>query len=269
MQLRLRRFTITVLLLFLLLSVTGCTRTTPQPAAGKLTFTANGEEFIREGFVSKDGWELAFTNVYVSLADMTAYVTNPAYDTAQGWDIKAAEKVTLSGTITVDLAGEDADPAVLGTVENVPAGHYNAASWTLARAENGPAAGYVLVLRGTASRGGEEIQFTLRFDEETFYQGGEYIGDERKGIVSAGGSADVEATFHFDHLFGDGEKDPGDELNTGALGFDPFAAFARNGAVELTSADLKERDPVAYQQLVKIWLHLGHVGEGHCLARFR
>ena len=150
-----------------------------------------------------------------------------------------------------------------------PAGHYNAFSWTMARATDGPAAGYVIVLEGLASKDGEEISFTLRFEEELLYRGGEYIGDERKGIVLAGQTADVEATFHFDHLFGDGEEDPSEEINNEALGFAPFAALAENGSVELTSSILLERDPSTYEHLKSIYLHLAHVGEGHCLARFR
>ena len=255
-------------LVVLLLLFSGCGKQTPVAQTGTLVFTANGEEFIRDGFTSKDGWELSFTHAYVSISELSAYMTNPAYDVEQGWEIEAVETVTLAGAYVVNLAGEDADPVILGEISAVP-GHYNALSWTMTRAQSGPAAGYVLVLTGTATKDGETITFTLRFDEELIYQGGEYIGDERKGIVPSNGAAAVEATFHFDHLFGDGEEAEDDDINVGALGFDPFAALAENGVVEITSATLKEKNPQAYAMLQSIFLHLGHVGEGHCLTKFR
>lgn len=258
-----------IALSLLTMSLAACSGSSPATETGSLVFTANGEEFIREGFLSKDGWKLTFDHAYVSLSELTAYITNPAYDVAQGWDINAVESVTLPGSYVVDLAAADADPVVLGQLDNVPAGHYNASSWTMARATQGPTFGYILVLVGSAFKDGEEISFILRFDDELLYRGGEYIGDERKGIVTAGNTANVEATFHFDHLFGDGEEEPDNEINLKALGFAPFAALAENNSLELSAADFQQKDPEAYEQLRSIYLHLAHVGEGHCLARFR
>ena len=36
---------------------------------GRLQFVANGEDFVRQGFVSKDGWAIGFDHVYINLAD--------------------------------------------------------------------------------------------------------------------------------------------------------------------------------------------------------
>jgi len=38
-------------------------------ATGKLQFYANGEDFVRQGFVSKDGWSISFDHVYITLSD--------------------------------------------------------------------------------------------------------------------------------------------------------------------------------------------------------
>ncbi len=118
----------------------------------------------------------------------------------------------------------------------------------MVKATSGSAAGYSLVIIGTAEKDGQSVDFTINIEEECGYSCGEYVGDERKGILEKGGTADLEMTFHFDHIFGDAETPLDDELNLGALGFEPFADLAEDGKVDLNMAEL----------------HLGHVGEGHC-----
>jgi len=241
----------------------------PAEGFGTLVFTANGEEFIREGFLSKDGWELSFNHAYVTMSNITAYQSNPPYDTEQGWEISYDVKVELEGFHTADLTDPDSDPAKLAQIGQVPSGHYNAISWTMTRAVEGPAEGYSLLLVGKAEKDGQVIYFTLGIEQEVDYLGGDYVGDERKGIVAPGSSADLEMTFHFDHLFGDGEEDFDDEINLEAFGFDPLAALAVNGEVNADLASLEKLlSPQDYELLLSIFTHLAHVGEGHCLARF-
>jgi len=234
--------------------------------SGTLQFTANGEDFIRQGFVSKDGWALTFDHVYVTLADVTAYQANPPYDPDKGGEVQSETKVSLPGTHTVDLAegDENAPPIMVGEVK-APVGHYNAISWKMIKAPEGPAKGYSLVIMGKAVKEGRTVNFTIKNEEEYKYTGGEYVGEERKGIVQEGSVADLEMTFHFDHLFGDAETPADDELNVGALGFEPFAVFAENGKVDVDLAMLKAKlSPADYQKLEEILPTLGHVGEGHC-----
>lgn len=231
---------------------------------GTLAFVADGEEMAREGMVSKDGWAIDFDHAYITLADIKAYQTDPPYDTDKGWDFDYQEMIALAGKHTIDLADPAADPALVGEAGNAPAGHYNAISWTMARADSGPSGGYVLLLIGTAEKDGRTIEFSLGIEQEVKYLGGDYLGDERKGILSPGGSAEVEMTFHFDHLFGTDEEEPDDPMNLGALGFDPLAALAVDGFVEIDSAML-DADDIAL--LEGVLLHFGHVGEGHCLAK--
>ncbi len=239
---------------------------------GTLQFHANGEDFVRQGFVSKDGWAITFDNVYITLADVTAYQSDPPYDPHAGSDVQAKVKVGLAGTHTVDLAegGEDAPPILVGEVQDAAAGQYNAISWKMARATSGPASGYCLVVVGTAEKEGQTVNFTLRVEPEYTYTCGEYVGDERKGILQEDGMADLEMTFHFDHIFGDAETPLDDELNVGAPGFEPFAGVAEGGTLDIDMAGLQAKlSAEDYQMLVDILPTLGHVGEGHCHCETR
>jgi hypothetical protein len=236
-------------------------------AVGTLQFHANGEDFVREGFVSKDGWSINFDHVYITLADVAAYQTDPPYDPHSGSDIKGKVEVGLDKVYTVDLAegGTDALPILVGEVMNAPAGHYNAISWKMVKASSGPASGYSLVIIGTAEKDGQSIDFNIKVDEEYEYDCGEFVGDERKGMVTESGTADVEMTFHFDHVFGDAETPMDDELNVGAIGFEPFAGIAEGDKLDVDMAGLQAKLSAGdYQTLVDILPTLGHVGEGHC-----
>ncbi len=267
------------LLLAVLLLLAGCGGSVPasgpapaqdQPTTnaaqetGTLQFYANGEDFIRQGFVSADGWSLTFDHVYITLANITAYQSDPPYDPDEGGGPEAKLLASLPGSHTVDLAegGEDAEPVLIGET-SAPVGRYNALSWQLVRATDGPASGSVLMMEGTAEKDGETVDFSIRLDQESAYSCGDYVGDERKGILEAGGTADLEATFHFDHFFGDGDAPPDDEMNTDALGFAPFAALAEDGTVAIDSAALEDQLSAEDREKLET-IHLAHVGEGHC-----
>lgn len=254
--------TILVILVLSLFSACGAKTDT-----GSLELKANGEDFVREGFVSKDGWHIRFDHVYVTLAEVEAYQTDPPYDPHEAGAPQATATVRLDGTFTVDLAegDEQAEPLLVGAVPDAPAGHYNALHWKMVRADSGPAAGYALVITGAAEKDGQTIQFTVRIEREYEYTCGDYVGDERKGFVSKDGTADLEMTFHFDHVFGDAGTPADDELNVDAPGFAPFAAISRDGSLDIDLAGLEaELGSTEYQMLVEILPTLGHVGEGHC-----
>jgi hypothetical protein len=234
---------------------------------GTLQFNANGEDFVRQGFVSKDGWAIRFDHVYITLADVTAYQSDPPYDPHESDQIQAKVKVGLDEMHTVDLAegGEDAPPILVGEVKDAPAGHYNAISWKMTRASTGPASGYSLSVVGVAEKDGQTVDFTINVETEYTYTCGEYVGDERKGLLQKDGVADQEMTFHFDHIFGDAETPMDDELNLDAPGFEPFATAAEGGALDIDMAGLQTKLSAGdYQMLVDILPTLGHVGEGHC-----
>jgi hypothetical protein len=66
---------IAIPLLILVMVLAGC----PGKATGTLEFYANGEDFVRQGFVSKDGWSIQFDHVYITLDGIAAYQTDPPY----------------------------------------------------------------------------------------------------------------------------------------------------------------------------------------------
>lgn len=233
---------------------------------GTLQIRANGEDFVRQGFVSKDGWEISFEHVYVNLADLTAYQTDPPYDPQAGGELKASQEAKVNEVKTIDLAAgdENAEPVLVDEIE-APAGRYNALSWEMVNAPSGVASGYAMVIQGVATKDGETVNFTLNVDQELAFSCGDFVGDERKGILEPGGTAEVEATFHFDHLFGNGDAAPDDEINTGALGFQPLADLAESGEFTADTADLEQNLAAEdYNKLIEILPSLGHVGEGHC-----
>ncbi|MGF1480676.1 MAG: DUF4382 domain-containing protein [Cyanophyceae cyanobacterium] len=241
--------------------------TTETQAAGEgtLALVANGEDFVRQGFVTKDGWQIDFENVYITLDDATAYQTEPPFDPDSSEELSATNEVTfIEEPQTVDLAAgdEDADPVEVAT-QTAPTGTYNALAWKVTEATEGPAAGHTIVLNGTATKDGQTVNFAMNLDQPLEYTCGQFVGDERKGILSD--EAELEATFHFDHLFGDGEAPTDDPINQGAVGFEPFVALAQDGTLEVDQATLEAELPAEdYQKLQAALNGLGHVGEGHC-----
>lgn len=215
--------------------------------AGSLALYVSGEDLATRGFeppkLTRDGWALQFSRIIVSIDQVTAWQTDPPFmaDTAA----IEGKPLGFSGPFLVDLVdADDEDRVLLDTVAAAP-GHYNALSWALVPAQEGAFAGYALILEGLARRNDVEVPFTLRSSDSLMHACGEYLGDARKGFVSADSGADLEITLHLDHLFGRADKDAADDMNLSAPGFDPFAAggdqdFALDG------------------------LHIGHVGEGHC-----
>ena len=242
----------------------------PQTVAanesGTIEIVANGEDFVRQGFVTKDGWRIDFDHVYVTLDNVKAYQTEPAFNPDEDDTIQAKMLVSLiEEPTTVDLAagGADADPIKV-TEKEGSAGFYNALSWEVVSPSSGDISS-AIVLEGTAQKQGETIDFTLNLDQPLAYQCGEYVGDVRKGFLQADSETELETTFHFDHIFGDAEAPMDDAINTGAVGFDPMAELASNGMLNADLAMLQQELPAsAYQTLEKAIVGLGHVGEGHC-----
>lgn len=221
---------------------------------------------MRQGFTSKDGWRIDFDHVYVTLADVTAYQTDPPYDASTGVAPESETAVSVEETMTFDLAAgdENAEPILISSVE-VPAGQFNALSWRMVNATEGDAAGHTVVMDGMAEKDGEMIDFVIFVDDSYQYDCGEFVGDSRKGIVAADSTADIEATFHFDHIFGDGDAPADDSLNVGALGFDPLAALAEGGELNVTMGDLASQlSDEDFATFIDTLGTLGHVGEGHC-----
>lgn len=255
------------------ISFIGQDRTIAATEDGTLTLVANGEDFVRQGFVSKDGWQIDFDRVYVNFSDATAYSTESSFepqkgDTKDSIDYQNKTEFFNSAT-TVDLAeGEaDANPIVVSQA-SVPTGFYNALTWKLSTADdNSPIAGNTIAIQGQAVKDGETINFDLGFNQPGEYVCGEFVGEDRQGVVAADNPGQLEATFHFDHIFGDADTPASDALNQDALGFQPLANLASNGTLQLDEAELASQlSEQEYQQLTEAVSGLGHVGEGHCVV---
>lgn len=225
-------------------------------AEGTLVLFANGEALTTEGFLAPelthDGWELRFDHVFVTLAGISALQADPPYDAEAGGAPAAAVALPFdtADQLTLDLTNTNADGRVQVATLPAPVGHYNAVKWSVVPATSGGWVGHSMVLIGTATRDDESVAFTLTSADTHDYVCGEYVGDERKGFVTAGDAADLELTFHLDHIFGRLDKGADDAMNLGALGFNAFAAGGQQ-VMELAG------------------LHIGHVGEGHCAVSYR
>ncbi len=238
---------------------------------GTLNLVANGEDFVRQGFVTKDGWSISFDRVAVNLSDVTAYQIEAPFEPTEADKIDTLEyqeKVSLLDTPQiVDLAeGEaDAEPIMVAGIEVTP-GFYNAVAWKIDTAgENSPLAGKTMELQGTASKDNRVVNFDISLNRPLQYLCGEYVGDERKGMIRAGETGEVETTFHFDHIFGDSETSADDALNVDALGFAPLAQLASGVSLNVDDATLSQQlSPEDQEKLTKAVIGLGHVGEGHC-----
>ena len=229
---------------------------TAASAEGTLTLFANGEELATDGFnapkLTRDGWALQFDHIFVTLADVTAMQTEPPYDAKTGAVPAATTRVSFDAAqqMTIDLVAAEDDGRVTIATLPAPDGHYNAITWSLVPADSGDWTGQSMVFIGTATRDGDSVDFVLTSSDIHEYSCGEYVGDTRKGFVTTGAEAELELTFHLDHVFGRADRDAQDQMNIDALGFD---AFATGGAQVISLAGL----------------HIGHVGEGHCAVRYR
>lgn len=238
-----------------------------QSTESTLTLVANGEDFVRQGFLTKDGWNISFNHLYVNLADVTAYETNPPFNPETDREIKIEKQVKLlEGIKTIDLAeGDEQTASILVNKVNAQPGLYNALSWRLVKGNEGVTKNQTIVINGIAQKDGKDVNFLLSLNPELSYQCGEFVGEERKGILTENSSAEVEVTMHFDHLFGDKNLPENDELNMGALGFEPLAELAKNNKLEVNMEDLKQQlKSEEYDKLETAVYGLGHVGEGHC-----
>jgi hypothetical protein len=235
-------------------------------AIGKLSLVANGEDFVRQGFTTKDGWAITFDNLYITLGKVIAYQTNPPFNPDGNQEIIFSQKVDLvNDPIIVNLAeGDETAPPILVSEIEAPLGHYNALNWSLVQDDKNNNS--TIFLEGNAIKDQDTIQFSIKFDQSLDFICGEYVGEKRKGIVTAENPTELEITLHFDHLFGDGSAGQNDEINQHSLGFQPFANLGNNGLLDIDQNMLKNSfDSTTYETLQKILTKLGHVGEGHCI----
>ncbi|MEM9274886.1 MAG: DUF4382 domain-containing protein [Cyanobacteria bacterium P01_F01_bin.143] len=234
---------------------------------GNVLLVANGEDFVRQGFLAKDGWQIEFDRLDVSVSEVIAYQVDSDLQANLATNLQSQSQVTiLDKTQTIDLAAGDSNAApITVNTKEVPTGLYNALSWEMKPTKDGLLPDQTIILQGKAVKDQRTVNFLIGFNLPLTYYCGEFVGDERKGIVQPRKDAELEMTFHFDHIFGDGESSPDDSINQIALGFQPLADLAPDGNLKLDWQGLQENLAADDYQLLKdAIVGLGHVGEGHC-----
>ena len=287
-------FTLTLMSLALILSTIQCAsdNATNLTQTGTLQLKANGEDFVRNGFTSEDGWAITFTSVYANINGATSYQLSETSNTKVQAGKSLPTEVNFhaghpttgvaEGTSYVGFTGEHflslkQDAFVVDSNSTAVVGNYNRLNFNVKKATSSSKGivsdyiGYTIVLIGTAVKSGNTVNFTLKFDQETSYTGCGPNG--HKGVVTSGGSAESEMTFHFDHIFGnqsEGSATPSDpeKINFVAIGFTPFEqldASAYPKTLNKTQTEMAAGMANAtYVQLVNAITTLGHSGEAHC-----
>lgn len=263
---------------FLSIVLVGCSGsgnssiTANQADEGILKLVVNGEDFVRNGFVTKDDWQIDFERVAVNVGNVMAYQTETAFDPETTENIEYQEIVTiLDEAKTVDLTenAEAGEPVAIEQVE-VPAGSYNALAWELIPSSDSGFDNQTIVMQGQATKDNQTVDFQLGFALPVTYLCGEFVGDMRKGIVKQDTPAEVEMTLHFDHVFGDAGTPMTEAINQDALGFQPLADLAQEGELTADWQTLQQQlSPENQEILTKAIVGLGHVGEGHCKAEYK
>lgn len=235
---------------------------------GHLNLTANGESFVQDGLISRDGWAIAFDHVYVTVSDVVASQHQVAG--AKTDDVEPLMVAFASSPLTIDLVTPKGEPrGVLVERQQGPAGYYNTLDWSMAPSIGADATSKQPGLRllGRATKDDQTIEFDLSLEPAYRYTCGAFVGDTRKGVVPEDGSGEVEITLHIDHLFGDGTLPADDLVNQESLGVDPFVAIAQTPQLVLDRDALKTYlSAPDYNKLTNALLGIGHVGEGHCTA---
>ena len=209
---------------------------------GNLVLVANGEDFVRQGFLAKDGWQIEFDRLEVSVSEVIAYEMDSDPKANFEKNLKSQPQVLIVAQAkTIDLAAGDdnAQPIVVSNTE-APEAFYNALSWKMQPTEDGLLPDQTIVLQGKAVKAQRNVNFILGFRVPLTYFCGEFVGEERKGMLQSGKSAEVEMTFHFDHIFGDGALASEDSINQTALGFQPLADVAQGDNLKLDWQGLQE-----------------------------
>ncbi|MEM9771374.1 MAG: hypothetical protein AAF889_07205 [Cyanobacteria bacterium P01_D01_bin.73] len=231
----------------------------------ELDVVVNGEAFAQEGMLSKDGWQIEFKEIVVAVGKVAASGVPPRTANSDdileaSWPAEGTDGASDSAAgkfVTVALQN---GPKSLGA-QTVAVGNYNQVKW-----QWGDGSGAAIALQGKATKGDRTIEFDLEFPGAFEVACGDYVGDERKGIVTSESAGEVELTLHLDHLFGDGNSAADAEVNAKALGFGPFAEdAAEEDKVAMNPASFTGwGTPEVRQLLDKGLSSMPHVGEGHC-----
>lgn len=171
-------------------------------ADGKLQVTVYGEEFIEDEIPANDvadGWSIDFSRFLVSVSQVK--VGNHSNE----------EAYFSPGTRVFDLAKPSNGQGHVLEVKDVVGGTFDHGSYVVGPAGGGALTGnatnedvtlmvdggYSVYVQGTASKGGETIDFAWGFEAHTAYS-----HCETSAKVD-GNTASAQITIHADHLFYD------------------------------------------------------------------
>lgn len=237
--------------------------------AGQATLrvTAYGEEFIEDRIpadVLVNGWEIDFRRFLVAVSEVEA------------------DGEPLAGAFVVDLTqASGGEGHALGTI-TVPAESQPALGFRVTPLDDATPvaataddvatlvdAGASLWVEGSATKGGQVIDFAWAFSTDT-----RYVECQSTAELVDGGDAQSQLTFHADHLFYDDL-----DSETPNVAFDLVAAADTDADGEVTEAELRALDittqtryQVGSRSVTELWSYievqtgtLGHIdGEGHC-----
>lgn len=213
-----------------------------------MIFKANGEEFIRKGFIDKNNWHLTFTDVFVNLTNINAVS-------------ESGKKIELHGNFWINLLDGSDDLIEIAKVTNVNPGNYKDLQFSVSP-QNNKCPNCSMLIKGTATKDNKKVKFTIKINESILWDAPDgYVGKTIKGIVTNKKDGEEEISFHFDHLFGDVTASKDDHVNTNSVGFDYFMQYEKNNSIDISQdALIKDKE---YEKLIKAIWSLGHSGEGH------
>ena len=245
-----------------------------------LIFQIDDIDAIREGLLSKDGWQLSFEHFYVNFYGPIAvqiveeevkggeiiplHPGHPHNDIPEGSAYEA-----LTGDFFVDLSAGQT-PIDIGMIEGVAVGNYNRLYFSIRTAQEDSRdlisdyLGYSIVMIGVAKKDGQSLPFVIYLvNAFSFY---ECPVETPEGVVGDGDAAHIRISLRIEHVFGDGRY--GSEegtVNPGAAGFQPFADLAVDGAVDITQSEFAyDMDRDTYDALIAALKSMGYSSGGAC-----
>ncbi len=232
-----------------------------------------GEEYIEEQIPAdavSDGYSITYDEFLIVLGDVTLF------------DGNGDAVATLEGQQVFDMTRTG--PHAVGQIE-APATYYDHVDVTVAPADGATAGnateeqvaamndgGLSVAVRGTASLGGDDLDFDWQFATDTMY------ACEPDLTIAAGGEGSTQVTIHGDHLFYNDLEDP-DAVVT----FSVLAGADADADGSITREELEAVDIATtgygvgqYSEVTNLWQFvehltrtLGHIdGEGHCQVDF-
>ncbi|MFO0667582.1 MAG: hypothetical protein U0174_26760 [Polyangiaceae bacterium] len=229
--------------------VASCVPADTRPEPGNLTMTVSPSQAVENGFVTADGWSIAFDRVLVGIGDVSISDACSRYSSANYDRIIDAKRGRAQKLSIVYGLGEcdvrfrispPSSDALLG--EGV-----TEADKTAMRSPGSdiymPLSGISVDIQGEATRGVEHKTFHLVFRPRVRFErcaGGNIDGPAKPSIhLESGRALAYDIRIEAEALFRDDTK-----VDASTFRFDPFASADKNGDHTITLDEL-ERVPLS------------------------